>query len=244
MGKRRAQSPRGAGYIAIEVLLRRILLLLTKRDWRGGEQLQRPGGIIVAVNHISWFDPLCAALFVNDQGRPGRFLAKNEVFKVPVVGALLRSAKQIPVVRGSQAAVGSLHAAIEAVNRGECVVVYPEGTLTRDPNMWPMVSKSGVARIALATGAPVIPLAQWGAQEVLAPYDAKPHLFPRKTIHMLAGDPVDLDDLRGQPITSSLLNEATARIMRRVTEQLGELRGETPPAEPFNREAVPKEKGR
>ena len=80
---------------------------------------------------------------------------------------------------------------------GECVVVYPEGTITRDPDLWPMAGKSGAARIALATGCPVIPIGQWGAQDLLAPYAKKPDLFPRKPVTMKVGDPVDLSDLVG-----------------------------------------------
>ena len=104
----------------------------------------------------------------------------------------MRAAGQIPVERASSTAVGAYDAAVAAVRAGECIVVYPEGTITRDPDLWPMVGKSGAARIALETGCPVIPVGQWGAQELLAPYAKKPDLFPRKTIHIVVGDPVDL----------------------------------------------------
>ena len=104
-----------------------------------------------------------------------------------------RAAGQIPVERLSRNAVGAYDAAVAAVRDGECVVVYPEGTITRDPDLWPMVGKSGAARIALETGCPVIPVGQWGAQELLAPYAKKPNLFPRKRITMKVGDPVDLE---------------------------------------------------
>ena len=87
-----------------------------------------------------------------------------------------------------------------AVQAGKCVVVYPEGTITRDPDLWPMVGKSGAARIALATGAPVVPIGQWGAQQLLAPYAKRPDLFPRKLITMKVGDPVDLSDLPRRPV--------------------------------------------
>ena len=109
-----------------------------------------------------------------------------------------RAAGQIPVERLSRSAVGAFDAAVAAVRDGECVVVYPEGTLTRDPDLWPMTGKSGAARIALETGCPVIPVGQWGAQEMLPPYAKKPDLFPRKRIAMKAGDPVDLTDLVAQ----------------------------------------------
>lgn len=230
MGKQRAQSRRGVAYRVVEIIVRPLLKVLVKRNWRGQENLQTPSGAIVAVNHTSWADPLMVAHFVNDSGRPARFLAKYEVFKVPVLGAILKSAGQIPVRRGSTDAVKSLKAAIEAVNSGECVVIYPEGTLTRDPNLWPMSAKTGIARVALITGAPVIPVAQWGAHEILAPYSGKPHLFPRKTMNVWAGPEVNLDDLRNQPMTNSLLREATDRIMFAVTNLLAEQRDEPAPA--------------
>jgi 1-acyl-sn-glycerol-3-phosphate acyltransferase len=236
MSKFPPQSPRGFWYWLIEFILRPILKAATARDWRGGEYLRIDQGIVVAMNHLSWYDPLVAAHFVNDNGRPVRFLAKVEVFKIPVIGSILRNAGQIPVQRGnSDAAAGSLREAITAIEDGQCVVIYPEGTLTRDPNLWPMTAKTGAARIALMTGAPVIPAAQWGPQEVLAPYSKRPRLFPRKTMHVWAGPVVDLDDLRGQPVTTATLREATERIMFAITKILTEQRGEVPPAQPLDR---------
>jgi len=232
----KSQTKPGTWYRIIRAILRPPLMLLTKRDWRGGENLQQPGGAILAMNHMSWFDPLAAAHFCNDNGRPVRFLAKAEIFKIPVLGRMLKSAGQIPVHRGSADASSSLHSAIEAVNNGECVVIYPEGTLTRDPELWPMTAKSGVARIALTTGAPVIPAAQWGPQEVLPPYGSKfPKFFPRKTMHVLAGPAVNLDDLRAKPITAETLKEATARVMSAITDLLAQIRQEQPPATVFDR---------
>jgi len=188
MSKFPAQSPRGFWYRFISAVLRPLLLAATARDWRGGQYLRIDRGIVVAMNHLSWYDPLVAAHFVNDNGRPVRFLAKAEIFKVPVLGAILKSAGQIPVQRGnSDAAAGSLRAAFAAIEDKQCVVIYPEGTLTRDPKLWPMTAKTGAARIALTTGAPVIPAAQWGPQEVLAPYSKRPKFFPRKTMHVWAG---------------------------------------------------------
>ena len=141
---------------------------------------------------------------------------------------------QIPVERLSKNAVGAYDAAVEAVREGGCVVVYPEGTLTRDPLLWPMTGKSGAARIALETGCPVIPIGQWGVQELLPQYAKKPDLFPRKTLTMKCGDPVDLSDLLDQPRTPEVVRVATARIMEAITEIVAELRGETPPTERFD----------
>ena len=229
MKKQSAQSPRGFAYRVIEVTLRPLLMVITKRDWRGAENLQTPGGVILAMNHLSYFDPLVSAHFCNDNGRPPRFLAKAELFRIPIVGWLLTGAGQIPVHRGSADAASSLKAGIDALQRGECIVVYPEGTLTKDADFWPMAGKSGVARIALKSGCSVIPAAQWGPQEVINPRTKSIRLFPRKTMHVWAGPAVDLDDLRGQPMTASVLREATERIMAAIAALLAQQRNEVAP---------------
>jgi len=102
-----------------------------------------------------------------------------------------------------------------------------------------MRGKTGAARIALATGCPVIPIGQWGAHELLYPYAKKPHLVPRARITMKVGDPVPLDDLRAMPRTLDVINQATARIMEALTHLVEDLRGETAPAERFD----PRKKG-
>jgi 1-acyl-sn-glycerol-3-phosphate acyltransferase len=188
----------------------------------------------VASNHLSYVDPLTLAHFLWDNGYPVRYLGKESVFRVPVAGRIIAAAGQIPVYRESGDAAKAFAAAVEAVRAGECVGIYPEGTLTRDPDLWPMVGKTGAARIALATQCPVIPVAQWGPQEMLPPYSKRPRLVPRPTMHMLAGPPVDLSDLYDRPQNAEVLREATTRIMAAVTVLLEELRGEKAPAERFD----------
>jgi 1-acyl-sn-glycerol-3-phosphate acyltransferase len=215
-------------------VLRPPLMVFTRRDWHGIEHIPADGGVIVAVNHISHFDPLPFAHFIWDSGRSPRFLAKAGLFGVPLVGQVLRGAGQIPVNRDSADAVTSYAAAVEAVERGECICIYPEGTLTRDPGMWPMVGRTGAARVALVTGAPVIPVAQWGAQEVLAPYTRRPHLLPRRTMHLRAGPPVDLSEFASVADESDTPRRATERIMAAITTLLVEMRDGTPPARRFD----------
>jgi 1-acyl-sn-glycerol-3-phosphate acyltransferase len=225
----------GFWYRFVVRLLRPILMLVTRRDWRGGEQLPPVGtGVVVSPNHVSYVDPLTFAHFLWDNGRAPRFLAKEGVFRVPVMGRIIAACGQISVSRESRDAAQAFGAAVQAIEAGECVAVYPEGTITRDPDLWPMVGKTGAARVALQTGCDVIPIAQWGAQDLLAPYSKRPRLFPRKTIHVSAGPPVDLDDLRGRPTTPELLHEATDRIMDAITAQLSKLRGELPPETRFD----------
>lgn len=215
-------------------IIKPLLLMTTKHRWIDGEKIPAKGGALLVANHISEVDPLILAHIVWDHGRIPRYLAKAGLFKNAFLGRFFRNAGQIPVERASKNAAGAFDAAVAAVNEGRCVVVYPEGTITRDPGLWPMVGKSGAARIALETGAPVIPVGQWGAQLVLAPYAKKPDLFPRKKVVIKVGDPVDLSDLEGQQADVAAVNEATARIMAAVTELVAEVRGETAPLERFN----------
>jgi 1-acyl-sn-glycerol-3-phosphate acyltransferase len=211
-------------------ILRPPMVVLTRHDWQATENLPSTGGVVVCPNHISYVDPVAVAHFVYDNGRNPRFLAKSEIFGVPFVGRVLRGAGQIPVYRDSTNAARAYSDALAAVERGECVIVYPESTITRDPDLWPMVGKTGAARIALATGAPVVPLAQWGAQDVLAPYGKKVRLFPRKTMHLRAGPPVDLAEFRDRPLTPETLRAATEKIMSGISAELEVLRAEKAPA--------------
>ncbi|NUR61985.1 MAG: 1-acyl-sn-glycerol-3-phosphate acyltransferase [Catenulispora sp.] len=227
----RPPRKQGTAFRFIVVVMVPLLRLLMKRDWRGGEHIPKTGGVVIAANHLSHVDALAFGHFVYGNGRIPRFLAKSGVFKNTIVGGVLRAAKQIPVYRDTADAANALRDAIAAVAAGEAVTVYPEGTITRDPDLWPMTAaKSGAARIALATGCPVIPVAQWGPQEILGYTEKRPHLLPRKRMIMLAGPPVDLDDLRALPVDAETVRLATERIMDAITELLAKVRGEQPPA--------------
>ena len=144
---------------------------------------------------------------------------------MPVLGFVLKQTGQVPVARTSAGASQSLFAAREVLDAHGVIIVYPEGTLTRDPELWPMRGHTGAARLALQTGAPVIPMAHWGAQELFPRYAKGIKIFPRKHVKVLIGDPVDLDDLRAGPLTRSVLAEATERIMRAIANDVAKLRG-------------------
>ena len=210
-------------------VLRPLLMSLTRRSWTGAENLPRDRGFVAVSNHISHVDPFVFAHFLNDEGIVPHFLGKVEVFRIPLIGAVLRGAGQIPVYRETGQASDAYRAAVQAVQDGKCVGIYPEGTVTREPNLWPMRGKTGAARIALETGCPVVPVAQWGAQEILGPYSHRPSVLPRHTMQVSAGPPVDLDALQGRPVTADILAEATERIMAALTRQLETLRGEMAP---------------
>lgn len=215
--------------------LNAIMKPFTRTDWAATEKLPQTGGLVVAVNHISNTDPLAIGQFLAYSGRWPHFLAKSSLFEVPIFGSILRGTAQLPVHRNSRQASHALTAAVDAVRHGQAVIIYPEGTITADPDLWPMAGKTGAARIAFEANCPVIPVGQWGAQELM--YGKRihfPHLLPPKTLRMLVGDPVPLADLRGAPMTAESLNEATDRIMDAITALVAELRGELPPAERFD----------
>jgi 1-acyl-sn-glycerol-3-phosphate acyltransferase len=205
------------------------LLLLTRRDWHGAANLPAEGGLIIVANHVSHADPLIVAHFVHDAGRWPQFLGKQSVFDVPVVGWLLHKVRQIPVQRGTADAARSLDAAVAAVKAGDAVVIYPEGTTTKHPELWPMPGKTGAARLWLSTGAPVVPVVSWGPQAIFDPRTAKLRLRPRTPVTVVAGTPIDLSGYAGAEATVATLQEITGVVMRRLTEVLAEIRGGTPP---------------
>lgn len=217
-------------------LIRPPLLLFTRRRWRGIENIPRTGGVILAPNHISHVDPLTFAHFViYGARRVPRFMAKDTLFRGKgIVGRTMRGAHQIPVYRRSADASLALRDAVSALQQGECVIIYPEGTVTRDPAKWPMQAKTGVARLALLSGAPVIPIGQWGAQDLLDSYRRRGlRLLPRKTMHVLAGPPVDLSAYHDRELTGEVLRAATADVMRDITALVEQLREERAPGEVF-----------
>jgi 1-acyl-sn-glycerol-3-phosphate acyltransferase len=216
-----------------------VLAPLSRRDWQGQERLPGSGGLIVVANHISNADPLALGQFLAYSGRWPRFLAKSSLFRLPVLGRLLRQAAQIPVERGGSHAVDALAAARAALEAGQAVVVYPEGTITFDPGLWPMRGHTGAARLALATGCPVVPVGQWGAEEFLRGRTVGlPRLWARPTLRMLVGSPVPLDDLRGRDVDAAVLGEATERVMAALTALVEQLRGERAPEVRFDPRTV------
>lgn len=223
-----------AWFRVTEILVTPVLRMAVRRRWHGQGHVPAHGGVIVVANHISKLDPMTFGDFVLGAGRVPRYLAKAELFAHRHLGRVFVGADMIPVYRGGDNAAGSVQAACEAVRAGACIVIYPEATITRDPNLWPMVGKTGAARIALSTGAPVIPAAQWGAHRILAPYAHRPDLWPRKTVHVRAGAAVPLADLRDADLTPQVLAEATERIMAAITAELETIRAERAPAERFD----------
>lgn len=206
-----------------------IISLITKRSWTGAENIPNTGAAIVASNHVSYFDVLNLTHFLFKNGRAPRYLGKVGVFKVPIIGRIILAAGQVPVERETPNAGKAVDHAMRLLQFGHLLGVYPEGTLTRDLEHWPMVAKTGLVRLALSTNTPVIPVAQWGSQILMPTYSKKLKLFPRTKIIIVAGKPVDLSPWYGKNDDPQALIEATAKVMLEITKLLEEIRGQKRP---------------
>ena len=205
--------------------------ILSKITILDGEKAPASGAFVLAPNHYSEIDPLVIGVAMWKVGRMPRFLAKASLFRVPILGAIMRASKQVPVERtGTVRSADPLATARQITEHGLAVIIYPEGSLTRDPDYWPMRGKFGAVRMALDADIPIIPVAHWGTQLVLPRY-GKLSLFPRKKIVVKYGDPVDLTAFRGKSINTALLAKATNAVMDDITALLEDLRAEKAPAE-------------
>ena len=205
--------------------------LVSRWQILGLDRVPRTGSALLVANHISYLDPMFSAAYVHRAKRVPRFLAKASLWKVPVLGRAMAGSGQIPVYRDSADAQQSLRAGVDALGEGKVVVIYPEGTITRDPARWPMQARTGVARLALSTDAPVIPMVHWGTLDVYDHYNKRFRPLPRKDVVVTTGEPVDLSAYRGRPVDATLLREVTDHLMVAVRNLLAEVRGEPAPAE-------------
>lgn len=208
--------------------------LMVRYRFTRESSLPKTGPFILSPNHYSEIDPIAMGAAVWHLGRLPRFMAKASLFKVPVLGWLLTRSGQIPVERSGRSRGGSgnpLGEASELIQREAGVIVYPEGSLTRDPDLWPMRGKGGAVRLALESGMPLIPVAHWGTQKLMPRYAKKIHPFPRKTIHVAVGEPLDLSQFAGRTLDQRTVAAATELLMTEITRLLAELRGESAPAE-------------
>jgi 1-acyl-sn-glycerol-3-phosphate acyltransferase len=208
--------------------------LLFRIRWRHLERVPAPdqGGVLIAVNHVSQIDTVLMARLVWQSGRVPRFMIKSGVFGWPIVGGMMKGAGQIAVYRGTTDAAQSLRDAVAALERGEAVVIYPEGTTTKDPANWPMQAKTGIARLVLLSPeTPVVPIGQWGPHK-MGGFSLK-RLGRRRVSLASVGEPLDMSRFRGKEPTGEILREITDEVMSAVQAEVAELRGEPAPAEFF-----------
>ncbi len=224
---------RGWVWRLLAILVLPVLSWLVKFRFTDAEKLPKQGAFVLAPNHYSEIDPIIMGAAVWKLGRVPRFLAKASLWKIPVVRSLLTASGQIPVERtGGSRAADPLAAARTLVSQQSAVIIYPEGSLTRDPDLWPMRGKTGAVRMALQAGIPLIPAAHWGTQHVMPRYGKRVSFWPpRKRIDVVIGDPVDLSEFAGRPLDAKTLQEATAKVMDAIAGLLAGLRGEPAPAE-------------
>ncbi|SER63045.1 1-acyl-sn-glycerol-3-phosphate acyltransferases [Lentzea xinjiangensis] len=215
---------RGFWFSLVIDLLWPFVVLFVRLRVRGRHHVPGDGGVILAFNHLSNADSVAAVVFALMSNRVPRVLAKAALWRTPVFGWAMRSGGHIPVERGTVKASEALRPAVEALRAGECVMVFPEGTFTDDPGNWPMKGKSGVARMALESRVPVVPVAEWGTQDLLPRGAVLPRLLPRKRVEVVAGAPVDLSDLYDLEMTAEVLEEATSRVMDAITTMLSGIR--------------------
>ncbi len=233
MSAAKPRSEKKAIFRTFAFLLIPFMELVGRYRLHGTENLPASGAVVVAPNHYSDIDPIVIGYAMYKLGRMPRFLAKASLFKVPVLGWMLTKAEQVPVERSGSSGADPLAAARRIAKAGHAVVIYPEGTLTRDPDLWPMRGKLGAVRTALDAGIPLIPAVSWGAQKILPRY-GKISLFPRKPTDVVFGPPLDLSEFAGKSGDAKALAEATTKLMNTLATMVGELRSETPPAQRWN----------
>lgn len=225
-----ANREKGGFWVGAAAVLFYPLTWMARSEYRNADRIPRDGAALLVMNHVSHLDPAVDAVFVHRNKRVPRFMAKASLFRVPVFGKILGGSGGIPVYRGSSEAGDSLRAAHATLRDGKIVLIYPEGTITKDPEGWPKRSYTGVARLALENDVPVIPIARWGTQNIWNGYTKKFRPLPRKKVVHSVGEPVDLSAYREKERTQVLLREVTELLMDRVLEQLAEIRGERPPS--------------
>lgn len=207
---------------------------LGKPRWLGIENLPKEGPFIAAPNHMSNLDPIAMGYFLGFNGFEPRFLAKQSIFKIPVMGPFLQKWGMIPVLRESDTATDSLEYARQALEDGDVIVFYFEGTLTRDPALWPMKGKTGLARVALDTRVPVVPIVHWGVHHAMDRYAGLSLHRKRPEIFVKALPPVDYSDLEGDSADREAVRELTNRIQEALRKGAEELRREVAPKTPWD----------
>ncbi|WP_018334883.1 1-acyl-sn-glycerol-3-phosphate acyltransferase [Actinomycetospora chiangmaiensis] len=232
---RRRREPGGPWVFLAAVVFYPMTWLLARRRMQGLEHVPAEGPALLVGNHVSYLDPVYTAVFVHRARRVPRFLAKDSLWRTPGFGRVMAGSRQIPVSRGSRDAGTSLAAAERALADGGVVVIYPEGTITRDAAGWPMAAHSGAARLALLHDVPVIPVVHWGTLSVYDHYRKRFRPSPlRTTITVRAGEPLPMDDLRARvgdrPPGARLMKETTERMMAAIGALLEDVRGEVRPA--------------
>ena len=227
----KVQRENSFAFVLVAIVIAPILRLMFTIKTTGKENLPQ-GGYILVGNHLSYLDPFSFAYSVYiHMKRVPHYLAKESIFRIPIIGKILPKVGQIPVYRGGKSNEEPLRAAKEFLKAGQVVVIFPEGTLTRDPDQWPMRGKAGAIRLAVELGLPIVPCGQWGVEKVLGNYSKKFRPNPFHVVRVKIGKPMFFPELEAKTPTAQELADATDKVMREISAIVGELRGETPPAQ-------------
>lgn len=224
----------------LAVILRPWVRLLYKVDVTGMENLPKSGGYVLAANHVTTVDALAVAYMMYFRlHRAPHFLAKEGLFKTPIVGPVLLAVGQIPVFRGQRKNTDPMEAAYKVLRAGHVIGIFPEGTLTRDPDLWPMRGRTGAIRLAIETGVPIVPVGQWGTEKVMETYSSKLKPKPWHKVNIIIGKPIDVSAYVAKKNSTEELVLLTEKVMNEITKLVEQLRGEKAPAKRF----VPSEHG-
>jgi 1-acyl-sn-glycerol-3-phosphate acyltransferase len=209
------------GYLLVQATLLPALGAWFRWSIEGSENVPERGPAIVACNHVAYLDPLAVGYAIDKAGRRPRFLTKSELFRDRRIGWALRATRQIEVRRGTVHASSALDQALDALRTGEIVVIFPEGTVTTDPDLEPMAPKSGAIRLALRSHAPVIPCAVWGTANVWPKGHYAKRWWPGQDILVRFGEPMAV---AGDPDSRRAITESGQRVMERIAALVSSLK--------------------
>lgn len=217
-------------YSTIISIIKPFSKALSRTTVEGLENIPKTGAVIVAPNHISNIDPVLLGCAIASR-RQLKALAKESLFTIPIVGSAIKNMGHIPVKRNSPTASQSLEKAVEIMKeKGEAVAIYPEGTIPINLSTLGAF-KNGASRLALTTGASIIPIAQWGAHNVLPRHGGIKDILqafrkrPKNTI--IIGKPLEHNLLDGTPrdkFNESDVTEITISLAEKIEELVEPMR--------------------
>jgi 1-acyl-sn-glycerol-3-phosphate acyltransferase len=198
---------------------------VTRVEVQNASVLRKPGGLVIAANHISWFDSFPLALAIVNESKLPRFLATEEIFNYPIFGRLAKKLGFIPVQKQEISNTFTLHKALNSCAAGDVVVFYPEGRVTNLPGHELLPFKSGAIKTALATKNPLIPVAIWGPQ-LIAPRPKTFKPFPKQQTRIKFGQPIDLTSYYDKDLSRAELEFLVQKLSTEVNILLNSIRAQ------------------
>ncbi len=188
-------------YPVIKQFVKLYYKIMFRMDIQGQENIPENGGVVMCCNHMSNYDPFTMAAFTK---REVRYIAKKELFQNPFLKRLMYAMKAFPVDREAAMDMKALKTAMKILKDGEVLGIFAEGTRVKEGEA--KAAKAGVALFALKGNAPIVPVAV-----------SSTHKF-RSVVHIRYGEPVYLDEYKGQKVTTELMEEITEKVMQKVRE--------------------------